>query len=46
MRNKFFNRKDTGLHIVISKDEEYIYLITAYYPDDERWKADLKTRKE
>jgi hypothetical protein len=38
--------KNTGLHIVVSKDEEYIYLITAYYPDDKRWEADLKTRKE
>lgn len=38
--------KDMGLHIVVSKDEEYIYLITAYYPDEERWEADLKTRKE
>jgi hypothetical protein len=26
-------------------DEEYIYLITAYYPDDTRWEIDLKTRK-
>jgi hypothetical protein len=38
--------KDAGMHIVISKDEEFIYLITAYYPDDERWEKDLKTRKE
>jgi hypothetical protein len=38
--------KNAGLHIVVSKDEEYIYLITAYYPDDARWEADLKTRKE
>jgi hypothetical protein len=40
------NIKDEGMHIVISKDEDYIYLITAYYPDDTRWEADLKTRKE
>jgi hypothetical protein len=40
------NMKDEGMHIVISKDEDYIYLITAYYPDDTRWEADLKTRKE
>jgi hypothetical protein len=38
--------RDNGLHIVISKDDEFIYLITAYYPDHERWNVDLKTRKE
>jgi hypothetical protein len=37
--------KNEGIHIVVSKDEEYIYLITAYYPDDTRWEIDLKTRK-
>jgi hypothetical protein len=35
-----------GMHIVLSKDDEFIYLITAYYPDEARWEADLKTRKE
>jgi hypothetical protein len=34
------------MHIVISRDEEYMYLITAYYPDGTQWEADLKTRKE
>jgi hypothetical protein len=38
--------KAVGLHVVLSKDEEFIYLITAYYPDEARWEADLKTRKE
>lgn len=33
------------IHIVVSNDMEYIYLITAYYPDLERWETDLKTRK-
>jgi hypothetical protein len=37
--------KNEGIHIVVSKDEEYIYLITAYCPDDTRWEIDLKTRK-
>jgi hypothetical protein len=41
-------RDTTGknLHIVLSKDEQYIYLITAYYPDRSQWEADFKTRKE
>jgi hypothetical protein len=31
--------------LLVRMDEEYIYLITAYYPDDTRWEIDLKTRK-
>ncbi len=34
-----------ALHAVISKDTEFIYLITAYFPDLEQWEADFKTRK-
>ncbi len=34
------------IHVVVSHDEEYIYLITAYHPDQEMWEPDLKTRKE
>lgn len=33
------------IHIVVSHDESYIYLITAYYPDSEQWEDDFKTRK-
>lgn len=34
------------LHVVASVDEDLIYLITAYYPDMERWETDMKTRKD
>ena len=34
------------IHIVVSHDKEYIYLITAYYPDAAQWETDFKTRKE
>ena len=34
------------MHVVISHDDEFIYLITAYYPDPELWSEDFKTRKE
>ena len=34
------------MHMVMSKDKEYIYLITAYYPNNTQWEADFKTRKE
>lgn len=37
---------DNPLHLVISKDEEFIYLITAYFPDIRQWENDFKTRKE
>lgn len=34
------------LHIVASIDEGFIYLITAYEPDPERWDSEFKKRKE
>ena len=34
------------LHVVVSTDNEYIFLITAYFPSSDRWEADFKTRKE
>ena len=33
------------LHVVASTDEEYIYLITAYYPSLDQWEDDYKTRR-
>ena len=36
----------TPIHIVVSTDGEYIHLITAYYPDADKWEFDFKTRKE
>lgn len=40
------SRENKQLHIVVSMDEEFIYLITAYYPDLKRWETDYKTRRE
>lgn len=34
------------IHVVVSHDSEWIYLITAYRPDVDTWEPDLKTRKE
>ncbi len=34
------------IHIVVSHDNEWIYLITSYYPDKDKWEADFKTRKK
>ena len=33
------------LHLVVSHDDEFIYLITAYYPNPTQWEADWETRK-
>jgi hypothetical protein len=38
--------KNLPLHVVLSTDEEFLYIITAYYPNLEKWKNDLKTRRE
>lgn len=34
------------LHAVVSHDGEFIYLITAYYPDLSKWNSDYKTRRK
>ena len=34
------------LHVVCSSNEEELWIITAYYPDNIEWENDLKTRKE
>lgn len=34
------------LHVVIGCDNEYVYAVTAYYPDPSEWETDMKTRKE
>ena len=38
--------KNRYIHVVVSRDEEFIYLITAYIPSREKFEDDLKTRKE
>jgi len=34
------------IHVVVSIDNGYLYIITAYYPNENEWETDLKTRKE
>lgn len=34
------------IHVVVSHDSEWIYLITAYHPDANVWEPGFKTRKE
>ncbi|ORT98820.1 hypothetical protein D081_2385 [Anaerovibrio sp. JC8] len=34
------------LHIVVSADDDFLYIITAYWPDENKWTADFTKRKE
>ena len=34
------------MHVVVGSDGEYIYIITAYFPNTAKFEDDLKTRKE
>ena len=34
------------LHVVCGYDENELWIITAYYPDNKEWNKDLKMRKE
>lgn len=34
------------MHVVVGKDERYIWIITAYYPSTDRFNSDLKTKRE
>ena len=40
-----FSIKKERIHIVVSCDSDFIYLITAYFPDLDVWENDFKTRK-
>ena len=38
--------KNKYLHIVIGQHDADLFLITAYFPDINKWESDFKTRKE
>lgn len=40
------SEKQRQVHVVIGSNLETIWIITAYYPDRNKWEPDLKTRKE
>lgn len=40
------SEKGETMHIVVSKDGDYLYLITAYYPSLDIWEPDFKTRRK
>lgn len=31
---------------MVNHDDEFIYLITAYYPDEQHWSNDFRTRRK
>ena len=37
---------DKVLHVVVSTDNEFLYIITSYWPDAEKWTNDFTKRKE
>ena len=41
-----YTKENKILHIVIGSDGNTIFFITAYYPNTDKFEADLKTRKE
>ncbi len=41
-----FCSDERPLHVVCSCDDEYVYIITAYYPSLNKWESDFETRKE
>ena len=41
-----FSVQSKYIHIVVSCDKDFIYLITAYFPNPDIWENDFKRRKE
>lgn len=37
--------KGEKIHVVCGSDNEYIWIITAYYPSEDKWLDDFKTRR-
>ena len=40
-----FSMKSQYIHIVVSCDTDFIYLITAYFPDPDLWESNFKVRR-
>lgn len=39
-------KNNRDIHIVCGVSQGFIYIITAYYPDTDKWEKDMKTRRE
>ena len=40
-----FSKDEEIIHTVCGIGEDYIWMITTYYPDIEEWQDDFKTRR-
>lgn len=40
------NTRKAVLHIICGISDNKVYMITAYYPDSDRWEDDMKTRRK
>lgn len=40
------NKYNEIIHVVCGMNKDLVYMITAYYPDNEDWEEDMKTRRE
>ena len=41
-----FTDNNIGIHVVCAVGEEYVWMITTYYPDRDHWYEDLKVRRQ
>lgn len=41
-----YNVNNTILHIVCGMSDDLVHMITAYYPNNNEWEDDMKTRRE
>lgn len=41
-----YNINNKILHIVCGISEDTVHMITAYYPNTDKWEEDMKTRRE
>ena len=39
-------KNNRNMHVVCAVGQEFVSMITAYYPDDDMWEKDMKTRRE
>jgi len=41
-----YNTNNKTIHIVCGVSEDTVHMITAYYPNTDKWEEDMKTRRE
>ena len=41
-----YNISGKVIHVVVGTDQTYLYIITAYYPNTDKFMEDLKTRRK